>query len=108
MSDRARQFLPFDALTGFKEEIKKQEEIIQPRKELCEDEQNYLSFMINNLKKGMNVDITYYEGDKYVNLFGNLERIDIFNRIMYVKNKCIKFDDISNILCKDVDLIIEI
>lgn len=107
MSDRARQFLPFDALTGFKEEIKKQEEIVEKRKELCEDQQNYLSFVINNLKKGMNIDITYYENNKYENLFGPLERLDIFNRKLYIKNKCIYFDDIYNILCNDINYIIE-
>ena len=38
MSDRARQFLPFDALKGFKEAIKKREKIKVDKKHTSQEE----------------------------------------------------------------------
>ena len=36
-NDRAKQFMPFDALKGFKEEINKRKRVIVAKRELSED-----------------------------------------------------------------------
>ena len=46
MSDRARQFLPFDALKGFKEAIKKREKIKVDKIEISEDLAVELSYKL--------------------------------------------------------------
>ena len=37
-NDRAKQFMPFDALKGFKEEINKRKRVIVAKRELSEDD----------------------------------------------------------------------
>ena len=37
MSNRAKQFVPFDALKGFQEAVRKKEKMPVPRKELAEE-----------------------------------------------------------------------
>ena len=41
--ERARQFLPFNALTGYYQMILKRQRVTEPKKELSEDETEALS-----------------------------------------------------------------
>lgn len=102
MSNRASQFLPFDALVGFKKEIEKQETLKKEKKELSEDQKEYLSFILNDLKKEMLVEITYYKISKYKSLKGQIERIDYIERIIYINNEKINFDDIYDIKTNNI------
>lgn len=52
--DRARLFLSFDALKGFKELLV--EDTSVPRKELCEDQCYELDWKIHQLKEGDQVE----------------------------------------------------
>ena len=65
-SKRAEQFLPFDALKGFKEAIKEKEKIyvdkIEPSEELIEK----INFYLNKLERGMMVKIIYFSNNKYL------------------------------------------
>lgn len=56
--DRARLFLSFDALKGFKELLV--EDTSVPRKELCEDQCYELDWKIHQLKEGDQVEVIYY------------------------------------------------
>ena len=69
-ADRARRFMPFAALTGYYEVIKQREKIIEPRKELSEDEAEILSDKLNKVQKGMLITLTYYKEDCYETLTG--------------------------------------
>lgn len=102
MSNRASQFLPFDGLVGFKEEIKKQEITKKEKKELSDDQKEYLSFILNNLEKEMLVEITYYKIAKYKSLKGKVERIDYIERIIYINDEKINFDDIYDITTNNI------
>ena len=51
VSDRARQFLPFDALKGFKEAIKKREKIKVDKIEISEDLAVELSYKLSQIEK---------------------------------------------------------
>ena len=96
-ADRARQFMPFAALTGYYEVIKQREKIIEPRKELSEDEAEILSDKLNKVQKGMPITLTYYKEDCYEILTGLVSNIDpIYRTITIVKTK-IAIDDIYDI-----------
>lgn len=84
--DRAAQFSPFMALSGFEDTIKEtgKEEILF--KELNEDELNELNDkIINSLDK--NVRITYFDNEKYITKEGIVRRIDINERIIILKTR---------------------
>ena len=96
-ADRARQFMPFAALTGYYEVIKQREKIIEPRKELSEDEAEILSDKLNKVQKGMLITLTYYNEDCYETLTGLVSDFDpIYRTITIVKTK-IAIDDIYEI-----------
>ncbi len=96
-ADRARQFMPFAALTGYYEVIKQREKIIEQRKELSEDEAEILSDKLNKVQKGMLITLTYYKEDCYEILTGLVSNIDpIYRTITIVKTK-IAIDDVCDI-----------
>ena len=96
-ADRARQFMPFAALTGYYEVIKQREKIIEPRKELSEDEAEILSDKLSKVQKGMLITLTYYNEDCYETLTGLVSDFDpIYRTITIVKTK-IAIDDIYEI-----------
>ncbi|MBQ3498505.1 MAG: YolD-like family protein [Clostridia bacterium] len=92
--------MPFAALTGYYEVIKQREKIIEPRKELSEDEAEILSSKLSKIQKGMLVTLTYYKEDCYETLTGLVSNIDsIYRTITIVKTK-IAIDDIYDIEIK--------
>ena len=97
MSDRARQFLPFDALKGFKDLIKEVERVKVNKKELTEENIEKLSKTILSLEKGMMVRVIYFEQDEYLKLEGIVSKIDITNRFIVIVKKRISLDDIFEI-----------
>ena len=66
MSDRARQFLPFDALKGFKEAIKERQKIKVDKIELSEEMASELSYKLSQVKKGMIIKVIHYDSEEYI------------------------------------------
>ncbi len=97
VSDRARQFLPFDALKGFKELIKEVERVKVNKKELTEEDIETLSKTILSLEKGMMVRVIYFDQDEYLKLEGIVSKIDITNRFIIIVKRRISLDDIYEI-----------
>ena len=95
--DRAKQFLPFDALKGFKDLIKEVERVKVNKKELTEENIEKLSKTILSLEKGMMVKVIYFEQDEYLKLEGIVSKIDITNRFIMIVKKRISLDDIFEI-----------
>ena len=86
IGDRAAQFAPFAALTGFGDVIKETARLTDKKIELDEEEKELLNQNLQFLKSTLNsmprVTITYFEkdllkeGGKYINLTGNLKKIE--------------------------------
>lgn len=90
IKERAKIFAPFDALKGFREMLAEQEIVHEERKELSEDQINYLSDQINSLKFGMMIEVTYYvESDAcYKKMTGIFTKIDkVYKKITVIKTK---------------------
>ena len=58
--NRARQFLPFDALKGLQEALREKEIELDERKELSEESIEELSNNLQLIERGDNVRLTYY------------------------------------------------
>lgn len=96
-NDRAKQFMPFDALKGFKEEINKRKRVVVAKRELSEDDLQELQNKVNLINTGMIVEITYYDNDQYVKIKGMVSKINFdLKYIVIVKTK-INIDCIVNI-----------
>ena len=96
-ADRARQFMPFAALTGYFEMIQARQRTPQPFHELTEDEAEALARKMVWVKKGTMVEICYYDRDAYVRRKGMVSRIDEVERAIWVVKERIAFDMIRDI-----------
>ena len=87
--ERAKQFMPFDALKGFKEALKEKEKIIVDKIDLCEDAIIEINNILTNLKVGDIVKVVYFKQNEYIEVTGMISKIknDFFvivkEKIMY-------------------------
>ena len=93
--ERAKIFMPFDALSGFKEALHKKEIELEERKELFEEENLSLQEEFNKIDIGCFLEIMYYENRRYVSLVAEVENIDTTRKKFKFSNgKIINFCDI--------------
>ena len=93
--NRAKQFLPFDALKGLQEALREKEIEYEEKIELSEERLNELEIEFNKLEKGSYIKIKYYKNRQYVNISGIVTNID------YIKKK-IQIDKTENINVCDI------
>lgn len=98
-SQRAKQFMPFDALRGLKEAIAAKEKISIPKKELAEDMVREINSILVDLRKGQNVTVVYYNDyeEEYLQLTGAVEKVDSYWKLFQIGNIAIDFEEISEI-----------
>ena len=80
--DRAKQFLPFDAMKGLDAAMKRVEERVErvERIELGEEDAAALSSALSRLTRGDKVTATYYREGHYRTASGTVTRIDNVKR----------------------------
>ena len=96
-ASRAQQFMPFAALKGYYDLVRERERIVQPKRELTEEEQYGLSRKLSQVKRRTMVHITHYDGEAYVTTHGMVSDIDLAFRTITVVRARIRFDDIVDI-----------
>lgn len=92
--DRAKQFLAFEALKGLDEALKEKEKESVNKRLFFKDEQANLSYKLAQLKKGMIVELMYYDIQEYHKISGIITNIDYNLKSLTVINKKIYFIDI--------------
>jgi len=107
MRDRAAQFSPFAALTGYEDAIGETGRMTDERRELSELKQSELNtklaFLAKHLKEEQEVSIEFFvpderkTGGSYHTIIGAVKKISLPDRIITLTNEVIRFDDISNI-----------
>jgi hypothetical protein len=99
---RAKQFLPFATLKGYYDQIRERQRIIEPRRDLSEEENLLLTYKLTQVKKGMMIKIKYYHEDAYETFEGIVTHIDlVFRSVTLVKTK-ISLDDIYEISGEEI------
>lgn len=94
---RAKQFVPFDALKGFREALAEKERILVDKIELSEEMMEELDRTLHNLKPGEMVSVVYFHNDEYVKITGIFVRVWESTRTMQVVHTKIPLDDIREI-----------
>lgn len=92
--DRAKQFMPFAALKGYSEALRKKERIIVPRRELSEEYGEELDRKLRQVREGEMISVVYYCRGEYVRLTGKVAKIDKEARMIRIVNEKIAFDDL--------------
>ena len=108
MINRAAQFAPFAALTGYAEAINETGRIVEKKIILSNEEKekisNILSYLNLHIKEDIMVTIIYFikdhlkEGGSYSSVTTSIRKIDEFNKIIELKDRTkIKINDIYKI-----------
>ena len=95
--DRAKLFLPFDALKGLQESLRMVEKIKEDKLILSDDINDELNDKFNKLNIGDKVLIKYYYNLEYIESSGIIKKIDYDNENIYLMNTVINIDDIIDI-----------
>lgn len=92
MIDRAAQFMPFRALTGYEDAVHETSRLTDERVELTEDEKALLDTKLQRLADRLDshpqVTLTWFQPDKrkaggaYVTTTGRLKKIDDFEGVL--------------------------
>jgi len=96
--DRAKQFMPFAALKGYPEALRKKEKVVVPRAEVSEEYAEVLDRKLRQVKKNDMITVIYFNNGEYLKKTGMVSRIDETARVLKVVNTKILFDDIYDIL----------
>ena len=105
ITNRAAQFAPFSALTGYDEAIKETSRITSEKHELSDGKIEIINNKLNEIKNSgiKRVKITYFVKDKsksggeYVTEEVDIKKIDIYNEKLVCLKLSISFDDILEI-----------
>ena len=108
MMERAAQFSPFAALTGYDAAIKETGRLTEEKIELDEENLKDLSMrfqmLIDHLKDEPEVSFTYFKPDErktggaYIEVSGVVKKVDYFERLILMKNGLkLPMDDILNV-----------
>ena len=99
--DRAKQFMPFDALKGFREAIRSMEIQIEGKTTLDEDNATNINNILNKLKVGLRIEITYYEEYKYITKIIDIKKLSFQSGKIIINNNIFYFDDLKDIKILD-------
>ncbi len=105
---RAEQFAPFAAVTGYDAAIDETARLTDKKIELSDEQESYLNeqikLLIERISEKPQSQITYFvpddrkSGGEYVTVTCNVRRVDDYNReIVLVDGVTVKIDDVWNI-----------
>ena len=108
LHDRAAQFAPFAALTGYDDAVKEASRLTDSKPELDENQFAKLNLKLEEFSEHISeqpvVCITYFEPDErkegggYATFTGKLRKIDKYNmQLVFANGKVIKISDITEI-----------
>lgn len=94
--ERAKQFMPFDALKGLNEELRRREKkmLREERRVLFEEEAEKLSSRLARLQVGDAVELVFYENGYYVTLCGKAESVNRSFGFLTIGERRVYFADL--------------
>lgn len=100
VSNRAKQFAPFDAVVGLRAALKEKECLKVPKKILSDDLAEEINRALKNLKTEEIITLIYYDEliENYLQLTGSVTKIDVKRRKLIIGEKSVDFEDIFEII----------
>lgn len=99
VSERAKQFAPFAAVTGLDILLRKKERenMREQKRILSEERAAEIDASLRHLNEGDRVTVSYYDGYGYTDISGTADSIDIKDRSLIIDGTVVSFDDIYDI-----------
>lgn len=95
--NRAKQFMPFDALKGLRAALAEKERVIVGKRELSEEKKEELDRKLKRIEKQDIIIVEYFDNDEYVRVKGMVSGLDLSGRILKIVNQKISFDTIFDL-----------
>lgn len=104
-SRRAKQFMAFDALKGFKEAIAAKERFTEPRRELSDTRIQEINKKLTELTPGQLTSVVFYDEleENYLQITGSVKKIDYRCDILRIGETAIDFQEIYELEIMDVE-----
>lgn len=101
--ERAKQFMPFDAMKGLKEALVIREERHNrvEKRELSEDTIEYISSILGRVEIGMEAEVLHYRAYHEVVSKGNVKAIDFTHKYLLLESEKVYFDNIYDIKLRE-------
>lgn len=101
--NRAKQFMPFDALKGLRAALAEKERIIVEKRELSEEQKEELDRKLKRIEKQDIITVEYFDNGEYVQVTGMVSGLDLSGRVLKIVNQKIPFDVISDLEGEKLD-----
>jgi hypothetical protein len=89
--------MPFAALEGYYDLVRDQERVVEPRRELTDEEVARISHELAVVRRGDLVRVTHYVGGAYVTQEGVVSEIDVPFHVLQVVRTRIRFEDLWSV-----------
>ena len=101
--DRAKQFMPFDAMKGLQEALRDREERHSrvEKREISEEMMEHNPYMLQHVMKGTKIHISYYSAFHEIEREGIVTELNFHFKYLKVDGEKIFFQDIYEITIKD-------
>lgn len=96
-AERAAQFMPFAALTGYYDLVRRRERVREPRRDPGEEDAARISSELARTRRGQLVRVTHYDGAAYVTRTGMVSSVEPELRTLSIARERIPFDDVWRI-----------
>lgn len=95
--NRAKQFMPFDALKGLRAALAEKERMIVEKRELSEEQKEELDRKLKQIEKQDIITVEFFDKGEYVKVTGVVSGLDLSGRVIKIVNQKIPFDVISDL-----------
>lgn len=96
--NRAKQFMPFSALKGYEDALRREEKVWVPQSEVLDDYGEELDRKLQQIQSGDIITVTYYRNHGYQTLTGEVEKLNKDGRFLLIDEIKIFFDRIYRIV----------
>ena len=94
--------MPFAALKGYEEALRKKEKVTVPKARLCPERQEELDRILRHIQRNDMVTVVYFEDGEYVKLTGMVSRIDGTARVLKIVDTKIAFEDLYEVEIQEI------
>lgn len=95
--ERAKQFLPFDAVKGLQFALREKENLCMNKVELSDEQIENISNLLGVMKIGDSIEVVYYDNKQYKKIQGKVTKISNVKKSIAIDNVEVFFIDIFSI-----------
>ena len=95
--DRAKQFLAFESLKGYRNLVRNKNYKTDNKKVLFDDNYDELNNTFKKINKNSLIRVKYYNDDQYIESTGRVKKIDLYRKKIYFLRSIIDIDNIIEI-----------